>query len=69
MLTVYHRTTHDAAEHILHSGFRDGTDYYMTPRKHSGVWVSDQPLDINEGADGDALLRIRIAEELIAKRE
>src|SRR5947209_104121 len=28
------------------------------PRLSSGVWLSDQPLDANEGASGDTLLRV-----------
>jgi hypothetical protein len=30
----------------------------MTAREWSGVWVSDRPLDANEGAEGEVLLAI-----------
>ena len=33
----------------------------MTQNTYSGVWVSDRPLDLNEGACGDTLLRITLA--------
>ena len=35
----------------------------MTDREWSGVWVSDRPLDNSEGASGEALLQIDIAED------
>ena len=69
MLTVFHRTTKDAAAKILQGGFRDITGRYLTDREWSGVWVSDRPLDNNEGASGEALLQIDIAEDLLAAFE
>jgi hypothetical protein len=55
----YHRT--DAAEAILHDGFRDAEGSYMcvgiTLR---GVFVSNVPLDCNEGARGDQLLEVSL---------
>jgi hypothetical protein len=45
MLTVFHRTTKDAAAKILQDGFRNTTGRYLTDREWSGVWVSDRPLD------------------------
>jgi hypothetical protein len=36
----------------LREGFRDSTGTYLTYRDRTGVWVSNQPLDINEGAEG-----------------
>jgi hypothetical protein len=62
-MRVFHRT--DAAEAILRSGFQDGRGSYMTDRERTGVWVSDVPLDINEGARGDVLLSIEVPEEVI----
>jgi hypothetical protein len=56
----YHRTTQNAAKHIMRDGFRDGKGYYLTEREWSGVWVSDRPLDKNEGACGDTLLEVLI---------
>ena len=32
----------------------------MTDRLWSGVWLSDRPLDANEGAHGDVLLAVEI---------
>jgi hypothetical protein len=69
MLTVFHRTTKDAAAKILRDGFRDTTSRYLTDREWSGVWVSDRPLDNSEGASGEALLQIDIAEELLTAFE
>jgi hypothetical protein len=63
MITLYHRTSEDIARQIIVNGFRDGQGYYLTTRLHSGVWVSDQPLDENEGACGNALIRIELAKD------
>jgi hypothetical protein len=41
----------------------------MTSKLHGGVWVSNVPLDVNEGADGDRLLTIEVSEEAIADYE
>ena len=54
---------------ILRDGFRNATGRYLTNREWSGVWVSDRPLDNNEGASGEALLQITIAEDLLAAFE
>jgi hypothetical protein len=62
-ITLYHRTSEDIARQIIAEGFRDTTDYYLTTHLHTGVWVSDQPLDENEGASGNALMRIELAKE------
>jgi hypothetical protein len=63
MVTLYHRTAEVIARQIIATGFRDGEGYYMTTRLHAGVWVSDQPLDVNEGACGNALIRIELAKD------
>ena len=68
-LLVFHRTTQSAAEQILCSGFLDHTARYLTDREWTGVWVSDRPLDNSEGASGEALLQIEVAEPLIAAYE
>jgi hypothetical protein len=47
---LYHVTTPDAADAILKTGFRDTTGKYLTARRWSGVWLSDVPLGVNEGA-------------------
>jgi hypothetical protein len=41
----------------------------LTDREWSGVWVSDRPLDNSEGASGEALLQIDIAEDLLTAFE
>jgi hypothetical protein len=66
-LIVYHRTDHAAA--ILRDGFRDATDCYMTPNLYTGVWISDSPLDVNEGAEGDVVLTLVIPDALFAEHE
>ena len=60
-MKLFHSTTAATAQAILASGFKDGTDNYLTMQLHSGVWVSDRPLDENEGASSsEALLMIEI---------
>jgi len=60
-MILWHRTSPARAESILRDGFRDGYGRYMTDREFSGVWLSDQPLDSNDGASGDTLLRVDLA--------
>jgi hypothetical protein len=43
------------------AGFRDSTGYYLTATKHTGVWVSNEPLSSNEGANGDTLLEVTLS--------
>ena len=59
-MEFYHRTSAQAAKRILRSGFKDSTGTYMTRTEHTGVWLSSVPLDANEGAAGDVLLRVSI---------
>jgi len=66
-MTVYHRTFHSAA--ILKEGFRDSTGTYMTDQEFAGVWVSDCPLDINEGAKGDAVLMLNVPVDIFERYE
>lgn len=52
-MRLYHRTP--AAKQIIKGGFRDAKGTYGTGRVHRGVWLSDRPLDVNEGAiEGEA---------------
>jgi hypothetical protein len=60
-MILYHRTNRKAAESILCDGFMDGEGTYLTDRVWRGVWLSDRPLDENEGACGDVLLRIHVS--------
>lgn len=55
-VVFYHRTDRKSAKAILAGGFKDSTDYYMTDTQLTGVWLSNIPLDVNEGAGGDVLL-------------
>ena len=66
-MKLYHRTYHHQA--IMERGFRDGQGNYMTGDTHRGVWVSDRPLDSNEGAHGDVILTIEAPESEIAPFE
>jgi hypothetical protein len=68
-MIYYHRTTAEAAEQILRDGFRDGVGTYMTDQIWSGVWISNIPLDGNEGAKGDTLLQLELEEEAIVDFE
>jgi hypothetical protein len=56
-MRLYHRTTSLKATAIVANGFHDGTGY-LTEQEWSGVWLSDRPLDCNEGlsCDADVLL-------------
>jgi len=57
----YHRTTETSAQTILKSGFKDRTGTYGTGNKFGGVFLSNEPLDANEGATGDVLLELTCA--------
>lgn len=67
IVIVYHRTHH--VDEILRNGFRDGAGTYMTGHMQTGVFVSDYPLDENEGARGDVVLALRIPDELFGEYE
>jgi len=60
-MKFYHRTTREAADAILVHGFQDAEGPYMTANIHRGVWISDMPLDVNEGAKGEVLLAVEVA--------
>lgn len=60
-MILYHRTNRRAAEQILKHSFRDSADTYLTDRTWSGVWLSNVPLDENEGAKGPVLLKIHLS--------
>lgn len=66
-MRCYHRT--DDSDAILRDGFRDGVGRYMTDTEFTGVWLSDRPLDANEGAVGDVVLSIEIPEEVVVPFE
>jgi hypothetical protein len=68
-MILYHRTTAANAKRILRHGFRDHIGYYGMTRKRRGVFLSNVPLDINEGATGDTLLRVDLPEQTLADCE
>ena len=60
-MKFYHRTKAKSSRSILANGFRDTTGSYLLEGvKLSGVFVSNVPLDENEGAWGDTLLEIEL---------
>jgi hypothetical protein len=63
---LYHSTTRENATNILREGFRDRTDHYMTDTPHTGVWLSDTPLDENEGGSSEVLLCVELEEGVLA---
>ncbi|HVA08002.1 MAG TPA: hypothetical protein VNG12_14790 [Acidimicrobiales bacterium] len=66
-MIVYHRTF--AADQILREGFRDAEGNYLTLSTYSGVWVSDSPLTVSDGAIGDRLLSVDVPEDLFVEFE
>lgn len=60
-MRLYHSTTPEAAEKIVADGFRDSTGTYGTSKKWTGVFLSDVPVDENDGARGDTLLFVDLA--------
>lgn len=66
-MILYHRTP--AAKDIMEKGFKDSESNYLTNRKWSGVWLSDRPLDSNEGAKGNQVLTVEIPDEVISEYE
>ena len=61
MIVLFHRTTEEGASAILDAGFRDATGNYLTSQEWTGVWFSNVPLDVNEGAKGDVLLKVSLS--------
>jgi len=68
-MRLYHRTSRGVADAIVQGGFRDGSGYYGTDLLWTGVWLSDRPLDGNEGAFGDTLLAVEMDEAAVAEFE
>ena len=66
-MQVYHRTS--SAPAILASGFRDAEGHFGTDRLWHGVWLSDVPVDANDGAAGDVVLTLSIPEAVLAEWE
>ncbi len=70
-MILYHRTTRERAEAIERGGFKDAVGTYFTDQEFSGVWVSNVPLEANDGAWGEVLFQITLdlAEPEIADYE
>ncbi len=57
-MRLFHVTTDEAAAAILTDGFRDATGTYGTGHRVTGVWLSNRPLDENEGTKGGTALEV-----------
>jgi hypothetical protein len=62
-MILFHRTSAANAAQILRDGFRDGVGRYLTEQEWTGVWLSNVPLDSNEGAEGDTLLQVELPDQ------
>src|SRR4051794_1128091 len=61
VLMRYFHTT-DAAEAILREGFRPGEGRYgLAGATLRGVFLADQPVNVNEGATGDQVLAVDLS--------
>ena len=56
-MKVFHRTP--CGSQIVAAGFKDNTGHYMLGITLTGVFVSDKPLDLNEGARGVIFFALR----------
>lgn len=64
-MRLFHSTTSKARKAILRDGFRDGSGSYMLAMLTlSGVFVSDRPVNTNDGAAGDAVIAIDLPDDL-----
>lgn len=62
-MRLYHTTTHETA--ILRQGFKDGTAEGVT-----GVWFSDRPTSVNDGAPpAGVVLELKLPAEIITEYE
>ena len=68
-MRFFHAIGTKKAEAILKEGFRDGTNFYLTDREWSGVWISDKPFDDAHLSDGITLFAIEIPEDVISEFE
>lgn len=60
-MLFFHSTTEKAAQAIPTEGFRDARGSYgFMFTEFEGVFVSDVPVDVNEGAKGNILLSIEL---------
>jgi hypothetical protein len=68
-MRFYHRTTAANAAGILRHGFRDGTDTHMTDHVFSGVWLSAEPFDANDGTSTLLAVDLNLEQALIDEYE
>jgi hypothetical protein len=62
-MILFHRT--DQAEAILHDGFRDAEGTYaLIGFTLRGVFLSDVPLDYNQGAKGQQLIEVILPDSI-----
>jgi hypothetical protein len=69
---VFHTTPSATALQILRTGFSDAqvsTHGLDIAPEHAFVLLSESPLDINEGVEGDTVLSLEIPDEVFAKHE
>lgn len=62
-MRFFHRTTPSAAQAVLRDGFRDAVGHYATFQL-TGVFISAEPLTVNEGAKGEELLALDTDDDL-----
>ena len=65
-MRLFHATSTESAAAIVSEGFKDGEGHFGTNMKHRGVWLSDSPVDVNEGAKADeVVLAVNISKGLV----
>jgi hypothetical protein len=62
LVKLYHVTYADRVAAIVADGFIDGEGTYMTTELWKGVWLSDWPLDENQGARGDRVVEVEFGD-------
>lgn len=67
LVILYHRTPNP--DQLLAEGFCDTEGTYFMTSWHHGVFLSDQPLGINEGARSGCVIAVDIPESEIAQFE
>jgi hypothetical protein len=61
MTTLDHATTLNDAHSIMTNGFRDRAGHHgLSNHERAGVWLTTPPLDVAEGARGDAVLSVEL---------
>jgi hypothetical protein len=58
-----------SAAAILRKGCRDTKGRFGTTQEYKGVWLSDVPVDCQEGTKGDILLVVEIDQVYVEKYE